>query len=57
MKDEKFSMTKRCFRRTVKYSYFVPIQALWLTFTRPGGYLKHLRGLYRIGCWNLSNHR
>ncbi len=48
MRDEKFSMIKRCFRRTVRYGYFAPLQALWLTFNRPGGYWMHLKALYKL---------
>lgn len=28
--------------------YFAPLTAIAITFSRPGGYLKHLRALYRV---------
>ena len=52
MRDEKFSMTKRCFRRSIKYGYFVPLQALYLCFKKQGGFVLHCRAIYRLGHWN-----
>lgn len=51
MRTDKASMVRRSFRRAIKYEFFAPLQALWLAFTRPGGYFKHLLGLYRLSRW------
>ncbi len=42
---------KRSFNRTLKYGYFAPLIAIWLTFKRPGGYWKHFIALYRLCFW------
>lgn len=34
--------------RTLRYGYFAPLQAAWLTRTRRGGYFRHLKALYRL---------
>lgn len=54
--NEFWKIFRRGFRRVLRYEYFAPVQALWLTFTRPGGYLKHFRGLYRLGRWKGRNY-
>lgn len=34
--------------RVLRYGYFAPLQVLWLTTKRPGGYFRHLAALYRL---------
>ena len=34
--------------KTYKYGYFAPLQAVALAVQRKGGYLWHLRALYRL---------
>lgn len=36
------------FIRGLKYGYFAPLMVLVAACTRPGGYLRHLRALYRL---------
>jgi len=39
----------RIAKRDLRYGYFATLQALWLTSSRPGGYVRHLAALYRLG--------
>lgn len=34
--------------RTWRYGYFAPLTAVYLALTRQGGYLRHIRALYRL---------
>ncbi len=34
--------------RTWKYGYFAPLMAAWFVLKRQGGYVFHLRALYRL---------
>lgn len=34
--------------RVLRYGYFAPLQAAWLTTRRPGGYCRHLAALSRL---------
>lgn len=38
-------------RGCLKYGYFAPLTAVWLTIKRRGGYFRHLRALYRLAFW------
>lgn len=39
-------------RGTLKYGYFAPLTAAWLSVKRPGGYFWHLRALYKLAFWH-----
>lgn len=39
--------------KTVKYGYFSPLQALYLTITRGGSYSLHFKALYRL-CFGVN---
>ena len=46
---------KNAFIGSWRYGYFAPVTALYFAMTRKGGYLWHLRALYRLcfGHWDL----